>query len=143
MVHFLYHLTNVFTNCSKNIDQLVFKLLEVTLVLVRKSLKFLLLRNQVPIVGQSMVLYEIYREDGGNGITFVHMLYTNIQCLLSGIWKKDNHSNEVIFQIEITSKKFHQRESFHLERSFHQERSLNTVPIVHWLPNNRNLISQQ
>ena len=22
-----------------------------------------------------MVLYEIYREDGGNGITFVHMLY--------------------------------------------------------------------
>jgi len=36
-----------------NIDQLVFKLLEVTLVLVRKSLKFLLLRNQVPIVGQS------------------------------------------------------------------------------------------
>ena len=45
---------NVFTNCSMNIDQLVFKLLEVTLVLVRKSLKFLLLRNQVPIVGQSM-----------------------------------------------------------------------------------------
>jgi len=34
-----------------NIDQLVFKLLEVTLVLVRKNLKFLLLRNQVPIVG--------------------------------------------------------------------------------------------
>jgi hypothetical protein len=45
---------NVFTNCSMNIDQLVFKLLEVTLVLVRKGLKFLLLRNQVPIVGQSM-----------------------------------------------------------------------------------------
>jgi hypothetical protein len=44
-------------------------------------------------------------------------------------------SNEVIFQYEITSKKFHQRESFH------QERSLNTVPIVHRLPNNRNLIS--
>jgi len=22
-----------------------------------------------------MFLYEIYREDGGNGITFVHMLY--------------------------------------------------------------------
>jgi hypothetical protein len=22
-----------------------------------------------------VVLYEIYREDGGNGITFVHMLY--------------------------------------------------------------------
>ena len=22
-----------------------------------------------------MVLYEIYREDGGNGITFVHMMY--------------------------------------------------------------------
>ena len=42
---------NVFTNFSMNIDQLVFKLLEVTLVLVRKSLKFLLLRNQVPIVG--------------------------------------------------------------------------------------------
>jgi hypothetical protein len=42
MVHFLYHLTNVFTNCSINIDQLVFKLLEVTLVLVRKRLKFLL-----------------------------------------------------------------------------------------------------
>ena len=40
---FLYHLTNVFTNCSMNIDQLVFKLLEVTLVLVRKSFK-------VPIV---------------------------------------------------------------------------------------------
>ena len=50
----LYHLTNVFTNCSMNIDQLLFKLLEVTLVLIRKSLKFLLLRNQVPIVGQSM-----------------------------------------------------------------------------------------
>jgi hypothetical protein len=44
----LYHSTNVFTNCSMNIDQLVFKLLEVTLVymLVRKSLKFLLLGNQ-------------------------------------------------------------------------------------------------
>ena len=54
ILDFLYHLTNVFTNCSMNIDQLVFKLLEVTLVLVRKSLKFLLLRNQVPIVGQSM-----------------------------------------------------------------------------------------
>jgi hypothetical protein len=51
---FLYHLTNVFTNYSMNIDKLVFKLLEVTLVLVRKSLKFLLLRNQVPIVRQSM-----------------------------------------------------------------------------------------
>jgi hypothetical protein len=25
-----------------------------------------------------MVLYEIYREDGGNGITFVHMLYIYI-----------------------------------------------------------------
>ena len=46
MMDFLYHLTNVFTNCSMNIDQLVFKLLEVTLVLVRKSLKFLLLGNQ-------------------------------------------------------------------------------------------------
>jgi hypothetical protein len=46
MVHFLYHLMNVFTNCSMNIDQLVFKLLKVTLVLVRKSLKFLLLGNQ-------------------------------------------------------------------------------------------------
>ena len=55
-----------------------------------------------------------------------------IQCLLLGIWKKDNHSNEVIFQYEITSKRFHQRESFH------QVRSLNTVPIVHWLTNNRN-----
>jgi hypothetical protein len=22
-----------------------------------------------------VVLYEIYREDGGNGITFVHMMY--------------------------------------------------------------------
>jgi hypothetical protein len=55
------------------------------------------------------------------------------QRWLSGIWKKHNHSNEVIFQYEITSKKFHQRESFH------QERSLNTVPIVHWLPNYRNL----
>jgi hypothetical protein len=54
MMHFLYHLTNVFTNCSMNIDQLVFKLIEVTLVLIRKSLKFLLLRNQIPIVGQSM-----------------------------------------------------------------------------------------
>ena len=54
MVHFLYHLKNVFTNCSMNIDQLVYKLLEITLVLVRKSLKFLLLRNQVPIVRQSM-----------------------------------------------------------------------------------------
>ena len=26
-----------------------------------------------------MVLYEIYREDGGNGITFVHMLHTVFQ----------------------------------------------------------------
>jgi hypothetical protein len=43
MVHFLYHLSNVFTNCSMNINQLVFKLLEVTLVLVRK----------VPIVEKS------------------------------------------------------------------------------------------
>jgi hypothetical protein len=43
---FLYHLTNVFTNCSMNIDQLVFKLLEVTLVLVRKKFK-------VPIVKKS------------------------------------------------------------------------------------------
>ena len=44
----LYHSTNVFTNSSMIIDQLVFKLLEVTLVymLVRKSLKFLLLGNQ-------------------------------------------------------------------------------------------------
>jgi hypothetical protein len=54
ILDFLYHLTNVFTNCSMNIDQLVYKLLEVTLVLVRKNLKFLLLRIQVPIVGQSM-----------------------------------------------------------------------------------------
>ena len=46
IVDFLYHLTIVFTNYSMNIDQLVFKLLEVTLVLVRKSLKFLLLGNQ-------------------------------------------------------------------------------------------------
>ena len=46
IVDFLYHLTNVFNNCSLNIDELVFKLLEVTLVLVRKSLKFLLLGNQ-------------------------------------------------------------------------------------------------
>ena len=46
MVDFLYHLTNVFTNCSMNIDQLVFKLLEVTLVLVRKKYK-------VPIVEKS------------------------------------------------------------------------------------------
>jgi hypothetical protein len=36
--------TNPF--CFPNIHQLVFKLLEVTLVLVRKSLKFLLLGNQ-------------------------------------------------------------------------------------------------
>ena len=58
ILDFLYHLTNVFTNCSMNIDQLVYKLLEVTLVnkhgYHRKSLKCLLLRNQVPIVGQSM-----------------------------------------------------------------------------------------
>jgi hypothetical protein len=26
----------------------------------------------------------------------------------------------------------------YFQESFHQERSLNTVPIVHWLPNNRN-----
>lgn len=32
MVHFLYQLANVFTNGSMNIEQLVFKLLEVTLV---------------------------------------------------------------------------------------------------------------
>ena len=51
MVHFLCHLANVFANCSINIDQLVFGLLEVALVLVRKSLRFLLLG---PIVGQSM-----------------------------------------------------------------------------------------
>ena len=47
-----------------------------------------------------------------------------MSCLVSVV-KYNNHSNEVIFQYEITSKKFHQRESFH------QERSLNTVPIVY------------
>ena len=46
MVHFLYHLMNVFTNCSMNINQLVFKLLEVTLVLGQKKFK-------VPIVEKS------------------------------------------------------------------------------------------
>jgi hypothetical protein len=35
------------------------------------------------------------------------------------------NSIEEMFQLEIKSNKFHQRESFH------QERSLNTVPIVH------------
>jgi hypothetical protein len=59
-----------------------------------------LLRNQVPIVGQSM-----------------HMHNAN--------YTKEMNSNEEIFQLEIKSKKFHQR------GSFHQERSLNTVPIVH------------
>jgi hypothetical protein len=52
-------------------------------------------------------------------------------------YTKEMNSNEEIFQLEINSKKFHHR------GSFHQERSLNTVPIVHRLPNNRNLISQQ
>jgi hypothetical protein len=52
-------------------------------------------------------------------------------------YTKEMNSNEEIFQLEIKSKQFHQR------GSFHQERSLNTVPIVHSLPNNRNLISQQ
>jgi hypothetical protein len=52
-------------------------------------------------------------------------------------YMKEMNSNEEIFQLEIKSKQFHQR------GSFHQERSLNTVPIVHSLPNNRNLISQQ
>jgi len=28
-----------------------------------------------------MLLYEIYREDGGNGITFVHMLYYQMSVL--------------------------------------------------------------
>ena len=32
----------------------------------------------------------------------IYDVYTIIQCLLSGIWKKDDHSNEVIFQYEIT-----------------------------------------
>ena len=35
------------------------------------------------------------------------------------------NSNEEICQLEIQSKKFHQR------GSLHQERSLNTMPIVH------------
>ena len=52
-------------------------------------------------------------------------------------YMKEMNSNEEIFQLEMKSKKFHQR------RRFHQEKSLNTIPVVHWLPNNRNLISQQ
>jgi hypothetical protein len=34
-----------------------------------------------------MVLYEIYREDGGNGITFVHMLY--VKYVIIFIYKPD------------------------------------------------------
>ena len=51
MVHFLCHLAGVFASCSISVDQLVFELLEVALVLVGGGLKFLLLG---PIVGQSM-----------------------------------------------------------------------------------------
>jgi hypothetical protein len=40
-------------------------------------------------------------------------------------YTKEMNPNEDIFQLEINSKKFHQR------GSFHQERSLNTIPIVH------------
>jgi hypothetical protein len=40
-------------------------------------------------------------------------------------YMKEMNSNEEIFQLEIKSKKFHQR------GSFHQESSLNTIPIVH------------
>jgi hypothetical protein len=39
-------------------------------------------------------------------------------------YTKEMNSNEEIFQLEIKSKKFHQR------GSFHQERSLNTVPKI-------------
>ena len=39
-------------------------------------------------------------------------------------YMKEMYSNEEIFQLEIKSKKFHQR------GSFHQEKSLNTIPIV-------------
>jgi hypothetical protein len=47
MVHFLYHLSNVFTNCSMNIDQLVVKLLARSHIGVgRKKFK-------VPIVEKS------------------------------------------------------------------------------------------
>jgi hypothetical protein len=47
-----------------NIDQLVYKLLEITLVLVRKSLKFLLLRNQVPVVGYITLRYSTLEYNG-------------------------------------------------------------------------------
>ena len=40
-----------------------------------------------------MVLYEIYKEDGGNGITFVHMLY------VIGLHK----SNDVLFHKMLSS----------------------------------------
>ena len=40
-------------------------------------------------------------------------------------YTKEMNSNEEIFQLEIKSNKFHQRESPH------QERSPNTVPTVH------------
>ena len=40
-------------------------------------------------------------------------------------YTKEMNSNEEIFQLEIKSKKFHQR------GSFHQESRLNTIPIVH------------
>jgi hypothetical protein len=55
MADFLYHLTNVFTNCTMNIVQLLFKLLEVTLVLVRKSLyiKIKLVRTRQKYYSQS------------------------------------------------------------------------------------------
>ena len=38
----------------------------------------------------TLVLYEIYREDGGNGITFVHMLLLKIQCCFNArvAWKR-------------------------------------------------------
>jgi hypothetical protein len=39
-------------------------------------------------------------------------------------YTKEMNSNEEIFQLEIKSKKFHQR------GSFHQERSLSTIPIL-------------
>jgi hypothetical protein len=84
---FLYHLTNVFTNCSMNIDQLVFKLLEVTLVLVRKSLKFLLLRNNNNMYSTFVECYELHPSSSWNNtysnsfVQFMMILHKDFELI--------------------------------------------------------------
>jgi hypothetical protein len=42
-----------------------------------------------------VVLYEIYREDGGNGITFVHMLYVKCSFNMGNIIFVKNISHAI------------------------------------------------